>query len=212
MIEGSEISDEAFGLIVECEVTDQRTYTRRYQATEWPGVSSGVTVGIGYDVGYATKAQLWDDWAGVIPDAMISKLERAIGVTGQRAKSLASALKSEILIPWEAALAVHRKHVLPRWIKIVKDNLPNVDVLGPDCLGALTSLTYNRGPSFNKAGVRYREMRAIKDHMAEKDFGKIPTEIKAMKRLWPGVGGLLDRRDKEADLFERGLSACKTSN
>lgn len=210
MPNGTEISDAAFDLIVAFEVTDERTYTRKYQAPEWPGVSSGLTIGIGYDVGYANKAQLWNDWDGVIPDEMIAKLERAIGVTGAKAKKIVAALKSEIKIPWDAALAVHRKHVLPRWINTVRTYLPNVDALSPDCLGALTSLTYNRGPSFTKQGARYNEMRAIKAHMAAKNFGKIPSEIKAMKRLWPGVGGLLRRRDDEAKLFEKGLSACKT--
>jgi hypothetical protein len=54
---------------------------------------------------------------------------------------------------------------------------------------------------------RYREMRAIRQHMAERRFERIPDEFRSMKRLWRGKGldGLLARRDREASLFEAGL-------
>jgi hypothetical protein len=124
------------------------------------------------------------------------------------ANSLASTLKSSIEIPWDVALAVHRDCVVPRWEGVVEKALPNTDKLPPDCFGALVSLTFNRGPSFGNDGDRYREMRAIKAHMAAEAFDKIPGEFRAMKRIWQGKGldGLLRRRDAEADLFQRGLS------
>jgi hypothetical protein len=50
-------------------------------------------------------------------------------------------------------------------------------------------------------------MRAIRQHMAERRFDRIPDEFRSMKRLWRGKGldGLLGRRDREAALFETGL-------
>jgi hypothetical protein len=50
-------------------------------------------------------------------------------------------------------------------------------------------------------------MRAIRQHMAERRFERIPDEFRSMKRLWRGRGldGLLARRDREASLFEAGL-------
>ena len=194
-------------MIVFFEVTSKDVYIRKYQSTIWPKEESGVTIGIGYDVGYATKAQLHDDWDGAIPAAMITKLERAISVTGHPAKALAAALRPDVTVPWDAALSVHRGHVLPRWIAIVEHHLPNCSEIGGDCLGALTSLTYNRGASFAKPEPRYKEMRAIRRHMNAREFKRIPGEIRAMKRLWPHVPGLLTRRDQEAALFEDGLHA-----
>lgn len=206
------ISRDAELLIVESEVSGKGTYELKYRKPEWPGASSGVTIGIGYDVGYATKPQLWGDWKGHIPDTMIATLERAIGVKGGDAAPLARALRADVDVPWEEAIAVHENTVIPRWIAKVKAALPNTDKLSPDCLGALVSLAYNRGPAFSNTGDRFREMRAIKDHMQKCEFEKIPAEFRAMKRLWPDLKGLLIRRDKEAELFERGLKPVEATS
>ncbi|HEX4847294.1 MAG TPA: hypothetical protein VFV30_04070, partial [Novosphingobium sp.] len=84
--------------------------------------------------------------------------------------------------------------------------------LSPDSFGALVSLTFNRGPSYGKARSandpldRYREMRAIKAHMAVGNYAAIPAEISAMQRIWPTVAGLRRRRREEAALFRDGLA------
>ena len=49
-------------------------------------------------------------------------------------------------------------------------------------------------------------MRNIKTHMTDKEFDKIPDELRAMTRLWPGTG-LVARRKAEAALFELGLAS-----
>lgn len=200
-----EISKAAFDLIVAEEVSSKAVYERKYRHPEWPGVASGVTIGIGYDVGYSTPARLRSDWDGIIPDRMIDALARTCGVTGARAGSLARALRSSVDIPWDAAIKVFENVDVPRWTKTVRAALPNTEKLSPDCLGALVSLAYNRGPSFSKAGDRYREMRAIKAHMASGALSKIPAEFRSMKRIWRNVPGLQGRREREAKLFERGL-------
>lgn len=209
------ISKEALDLIVTEEVTSRKHYEAALSRPTWPGLSSGVTIGIGYDVGagVTTKVQLWDDWKGVIPDSMIIALERAIGVTGSSAKPLTASLRSKVNVPWDAAVAVFEKKTVPKWYATCKAYLPNYEELSLDCKGALLSLTYNRGPSFNKAGDRYKEMRNIKAHMTARRFSKIPVEIKAMKRIWAGTGfsGLLKRRDREAALFDKGLKKPVTS-
>jgi hypothetical protein len=43
--------------------------------------------------------------------------------------------------------------------------------------------------------------------MAMRQFDKIPDEFRAMKRIWPNVRGLRDRRDHEAALFQKGLAS-----
>ncbi|MDQ2081302.1 CHAP domain-containing protein [Xanthobacteraceae bacterium Astr-EGSB] len=205
-ISSTNISQQAFDLIVEFEVSSRALYEKKYRGAIWPAFESGVTIGIGYDVGYATGALLRADWDGVIPSTMISALVPAIGVKGAAAKSLALSLKGTIDIPYDAAIKVHAGRVIPRWVKVVETNLDNTSLLSPDSLGALVSLTYNRGPSFKKAGDRYSEMRDIRSCMASKQFGEIPGLIRRMSRLWPSTSGLPGRREREAEMFERGLA------
>jgi GH24 family phage-related lysozyme (muramidase) len=205
------ISGEAFDLIVEFEVSGEQAYTKKYRKPVWPEAQSGATIGIGYDVGYTSKPQLWGDWSGAIPDAMITALESGLGVTGAPANAVAKKLQAKVDVPWQSAIKVHREKVLPRWVGLVERNLPNTGMIGPDCLGALVSLTYNRGASFGKAGARFREMRNIKTHMAGKAFAEIPEEFRSMVRLWPKMKGLRKRREREARLFEKGLSALPSA-
>jgi len=82
----------AFDLIVEFEVSSEQVYTACYRSPTWPRGASGVTIGIGYDVGYATNALLHADFDGAIPLAMITAIEAAIGVTGPPAQALAARL------------------------------------------------------------------------------------------------------------------------
>jgi GH24 family phage-related lysozyme (muramidase) len=209
------ISQAAIDLIVGEEVSGKNTYEKRYRHPVWPGGSSGVTIGIGYDVGAGVndKAQLWSDWRGRIPDHMIAALEPAIGVTGERARALAARLRDKVDVPWDAAISVFERVDVPRWYLRCARALPNFDELSPDCKGALVSLAYNRGASFGKqrdpgdSQDRYREMRAIRQHMTERRFERIPGECRSMKRLWrdKGLDGLLARRDREASMFEAGL-------
>ncbi len=207
------ISVAARDMLIKHEVTSREVYERDYQRPTWPGGRSGVTIGIGYDVGagVSDKAQLWADWRGKLSDAMIKSLERCIGVTGKAARALLPRVQS-VDVPWEAAVAVFDQDTVPRFYEMCERALPNFEELPGDCRGALVSLTYNRGPSFDRTNDpdgldRYREMRAIKAHMAARAWEKIPGEIRSMKRLWEGrgLGGLLRRREDEAALFERGL-------
>jgi hypothetical protein len=206
------ISEVAVNLIVSEEVTSRQVYDRKYRHPEWPGGGSGVTIGIGYDVGAGVNsiAQLRSDWSGVIPDKMIDALASAVGITGVRAQELAAQLHDEVDVPWDAAMTVFRKVTLPRYYAMCEQSLPNFERLSPDCRGALVSLVYNRGASFSKEGDRYREMRAIKHYMISREYAEIPGEIRSMKRLWidDGLGGLLARRDREAKLFEQGLKGA----
>lgn len=201
------ISKRAFDLIVQEEVSSKALYEKKYRRPEWPGGASGVTIGIGYDVGagVSSSAQLQRDWTGHIPQSMIDALVRCIGVTGARAKAMLPSVRPLVDVPWDAAMAVFEQSTLPKYYELARRALPNFDKLSLDCKGVLVSLVYNRGASFNNGGDRYSEMRAIRAHMQSGAFDKIPGELRAMKRLWPGVGGLIRRRDREAALFAEGL-------
>jgi uncharacterized protein (TIGR02594 family) len=199
------ISQKAIDLIVEAEVTSKAVYEKRYRHPIWPKGQSGVTVGIGYDVGHQSKAQVAQDWTGVIDANMVALLQRGCGVKGPAAGPLAKELAA-VDIPFDKAMQVFLKRDVPRWVATVRKALPNTDdpTITANRLGALVSLAYNRGPSFSKSGSRYTEMNNIKAHMASRRFNRIPDEFRSMKRLWPDMAGLRRRRDAEAAMFEAG--------
>jgi GH24 family phage-related lysozyme (muramidase) len=192
-------------LLAEFEVGGKAGYEERYARPNTPHGYPGVMIAVAYDVGEHTVAELRADCKGILDDATIARLEPACGVHGVEAEPIARQLQ-DIFITWEQAAALCRKAILPKWIELVRKHLPNTDKLNPDSLGALVSLTFNRGASFSKQGHRFSEMRAIRQHMANREFEKIPSEIRAMKRLWPTLEGLQRRREREAELFERGLA------
>lgn len=198
------ISQAAFDLIVAEETGGPAYYNAREIHPDWPGGASGVTIGIGYDCGYSDAQTIRDDWDSRLPFNAVAALASVAGIHGSPASSHAHELHW-ISVPWDAALAVFSKIDVPKWSGIVEQHLPNCDKLTADCFGALVSLAFNRGASFDLAGERYTEMRAIKAHMAAQAFDKIPDEFLAMRRLWPKGGDLWNRRGHEAALFDAGL-------
>jgi len=202
------ISRASEDLIIAQEVGSKDQYLKMYHRPEWPGGGSGVTIGIGYDLGMTTQAQIRTDWAPYVDAQMLGIMAACAGISGQSAKKLLPQVRNKIDIPWDAAIAVFEKVDIPRWVSRVRKALPNFDLLPPDCKGVLTSLSYNRGMSYSTPGDRYREMRNIRALMATKQFDKIPAELDSMARLWENTStrGVATRRHIEARLFRQGLA------
>jgi GH24 family phage-related lysozyme (muramidase) len=201
------ISPSAERLIVTFEVSSPQIYEKKYRTAVWPHGLSGVTIGVGYDLGYVTAEWFLEDWSEHLSPTELSTLKPACEVTGPKAQQILASIGS-VVIPWEKAHDQFKRFVLQRYVAETIASLPNANRLSDDSLGALVSLVYNRGPSFKKQTDRYIEMRAIHLHMARREYSKIPGEIRSMKRNWDGdpkMRGLLVRRDLEADLFEKGL-------
>jgi hypothetical protein len=203
------ISPRALDMIVEFSVTSRQVYDERYRKPTWPGGDSGIVIGIGYDLGDAGKELLNSDWTGSIPAETIAALEPAAGLKAAAAAPLVGTLAA-IDIAWEAAIAVHSGKVIPRLTGAVVRALANCQLIPPDCLGALVSLSRDRGVAYQEAGDRFTEMRAIRDHMAALRFSRIAGEIRAMKRLSPENSALAERREREAKLFEDGLAGMSS--
>lgn len=205
----TQISQDAIDLIIADEVSSPQLYQKLYQHPTWPGGGSGVTIGIGYDIGEQKSATFVTDWTGILGDADIKTLAVACGVKGDPAKPLTAQLKG-VAVTWEQASENFKDRVLPSYVALTRRSLPNTDALAPECLGALVSLVYNRGAGgFTATGDRYAEMRAIKNHMTSTLFEAIPADFRSMKRLWadnPSTAGLVKRREDEAVLFEKGLA------
>jgi hypothetical protein len=205
-----QISQSAFDLIVAEEVTSKAYYIKHYQRPEWPGGASGVTVGIGYDLGYATKAKIAADFGPHVSPQMLSVMQSCAGVKGGAAQALLGRVKGSIIIPWDLAINVFANRDVPQWIAEVNRVVPNCDILNPTCLGVLVSLAYNRGAGgFISGGDRNVEMRAIRAAMAAKNPAGIPDQLRSMARIWPNLKGLQGRRRREADLFAKGLTYGK---
>jgi hypothetical protein len=60
----------ALAVVVVRSADGEQTYTKKYRKPVWPKGHSGVTIGIGYDAGNASKPQLRADWGHA--DAMIT--------------------------------------------------------------------------------------------------------------------------------------------
>lgn len=196
------LSPNALKLIIDYEVGGGEGYYNRYLKKPcWPKGASGVTVGVGYDLGYNSSSQFQKDWGGKISDSDFNRLKRCLGYKGSAASNKVSSV-SDIEIPWESALNVFKLNTIPRFVAITLRAFPGADALHPDAFGALVSLVFNRGGSVK--GSRRVEMARIRDLIPSKNYDAIAQEIRSMKRIWAGKGldGLLRRRDKEAALVD----------
>ena len=192
-----ELSDKALRLRLNAEGLDQ--------PAEWPGGQSGITIGIGYDLGYVTVDQFQSDWGEVLDANTCAKLQTCIGLRGSKAKARAGEL-SNIHIDRSEAEKVFEEQTLPVCMQRTEQAFPGVEDLPADAQGALVSLVYNRGTSMidNSPEDRRREMRAIRAAVARGDLQEIANQLRAMKRLWIGknLAGLIARREAEAKLVE----------
>jgi GH24 family phage-related lysozyme (muramidase) len=204
------ISNRARDMLILFEVSGKASYEARYRKPIWPKGLSGVTIGIGYDVGYVNKDLLASDWNGLLSAPQIAALEGACGISGSAAGDLVAFVQT-VDVPWTAATAQ-----LDRMLKFVGGEtlnaFPGAEKLSADSFGALVSLVYNRGSGMKSANNdtidRRREMRNIRQALSGGRVGDVANEIRNMKRIWSGQSdarGLLARRDLEAQLFEIGM-------
>lgn len=199
------VSKKGVQALMRFEIGSKAHYTKRLAKPIWPGGGSGVTIGIGYDLGYMSKTRVREDWAGLLPDAHIEKLAAEAGKKKVAAKNAVARLRrsSSLKIPLKAAEQVFYERTLPRYAQRVQRIYPGVEDLPADAQAMLLSLVYNRGAALS--GARRREMKAIQRLVKKKDLKGIAEQFVAMKRLWEGKGldGLLKRRDQEARMISK---------
>jgi GH24 family phage-related lysozyme (muramidase) len=195
------LSEAARALILESEGLSARP--------DWPGGQSGITIGFGYDLGYVTVDQFESDWGERVGSEANERLRTAVGLRGVRARNRVADL-SDIRISRKMAEQVFESRTLPLYELRTAQAFPGVDALPEDARGALVSLVYNRGTSMldDSPEDRRREMRAIRDAVAEGDLAGIAAQLRAMKRLWAGkrLSGLIARREEEAQLVESAIA------
>jgi len=204
------VSSAAKELIVYYEVTSRKKYEKELMAPTWPGGASGVTVGIGYDLGYVDEDDLTKEWGAYVHPFVLKRLSSVTGLTGKKANEALSSVKN-VQVSWDSAYGQFTKVLLPIFIAQTEKFAKNLDQLSEDSRGAIVSLVFNRGTALklkNDPVDSRREMREVANLMANKDFAPIPAKLREMKRLWdnkPDARGVSLRREAEARLFERGL-------
>lgn len=204
-IEPVYLTPAGFQLILDFEVGGgEPYYNKKFARPTWPGGDSGVTIGIGYDLGNHTLEQFTADWKSRLAAWPFQLLRASLGVKGPAAKDRLPLLTT-VVVPWTEALAVFRNTTIPRFYRMTVDVYPGLEKLPGDAQGALVSLIYNRGASLE--GDRRVEMRQIRDAVAREDLPAIAQSLRQMKRLWEGQGmaGLIARREAEAKLVEAAV-------
>jgi hypothetical protein len=200
------VSPEAKELIVYYEVGGQSYYKSRLQRPEVPPGASGITIGIGYDCGYNTSAQIAKDWGGVIPDAHVKRFQAMAGKKGPSARNALGSVR-DIIVPWDAALKVYENKTMPRFAALTTSTYPGITKQYPHIQGVMLSTTFNRGNSLT--GDRRRELLWSRDAIVKNNAKPLPGYQLQMRRLWPNIPGLLKRYAAHAGLMQRALDEKK---
>jgi GH24 family phage-related lysozyme (muramidase) len=199
------ISRKAVELIIQHEIGGRNVYEKKYQKPIWPGGESGLTLGIGWDCGYAKEADLFSDWSALNLN-FLNAMKRFCGVKGEVVKSMLKGEVLNVIIPYNIAYDVFVKKSIPKYYAMTKRIYPQLDTLNEDTRGALVSMVYNRGSKIE--GDSRKEMKAIVDLVAKQDYEGIAEQIEKSKRLWEnrGLDGLVVRREAEADLIRDSMA------
>lgn len=189
---------EAIELVIGFEISSRAYYNRHLIRPTWPGAASGVTIGIGYDLGHQVRPVIAQDWR---EHRHVDELGQASGVKGAAAKALVPPMR-HIETPLNLASEVFEESTVPRYWQSAERAFPGMQELRPCAQGALFSLVYNRGSAM--AGSTRQEMRAIRDECVPmRDHLCIAEQIRKMVRLWEGTSienGMRRRRQAEAEM------------
>ena len=171
---------------------------------------SGVTLGIGYDLGQQTKEQIRKDLAQFYTPAQIERLVKVQGLKGTVAQNATAGIQ-DIKISKDTSIQM-ALFVKKRYSQWAVDIYPELLNLHPHCQGALLSLVFNRGkglqdPPPGKKGLTRKHMRQISEALKSGKIETIPDTLRDMAHLWEGgsAPGLPPRRRGEADWFEKGM-------
>ncbi|MGA8259178.1 MAG: peptidoglycan-binding protein [Arenicellales bacterium] len=190
-------------------------YEALSQWPQYPGVDSGITIGVGYDLRFNSEADLRALWGPHLPANALEELAGDIGKRGSKRRA-AELRKMGIAVPFKAAWPVFVEKTVPRYYQETVAIYPSLPRLPSLCRSVLVSIVFNRGPSL-KGGTR-TEMRTIQEMLVEADspgmdqgqrkrlLTGVEDQILSMRRLWPVGSGLQKRRQTEANFWREGIS------
>lgn len=194
------VSKKGVELIINSEVSSEAAYNNKYQQPIWPKGESGITIGIGYDCGYCTRAEFQNTWGNLLSAKDLNTMLGMVGLKGSKAQAALASCQS-VKVPFNKACIAFYQSTLPIYAGRTRSAYKGLEKLPPDAQGALLSLVYNRGGAINDTDGR-KEMKALVSLVAAGDLKGIAAQLRSMKRLWPTLPGLIARREKEAVLVE----------
>ena len=200
------VSRKGLDMIVGYEVSSKENYIAKLQSPILPAGASGITIGIGYDLGHNSKEQIIADWGALVSAATLALMLDASGLKGGAAQPALAKMKN-IKIPFESAMDVYYHTTVPRYARLTRSAFPGVEKLPPDAQSAILSLVFNRGSGTKVTATdkSRQEMANMVPLVKAGDLAGIAREFRSMKRLWlgkPGMKGLITRREKEAVMIE----------
>jgi hypothetical protein len=167
----------------------------------WPGGSSGVTLGPGYDLRHRRKEEVTTDLKAIgVSEDVAKKIAEGCGKHDADAKAFAKDNRNLVDLSVDQEKALLAK-VLPRYERVVDDKtMVKVD-LNPNERAALISLVYNIGEANFKASTLLKLLNEGNRSGAAEQFAR-----------WNKSGGqvldgLTKRRQIEAELFRKKYDA-----
>ena len=187
----------------------------------WPSSTSGLTIGMGYDLDHQNDQLLKKEWGKVLsPDALakLSDYTPSINAKGKQVPKKKNPSKAalvatkDVVIKYDDAVKVYEDKILPRYQAMANKAFPGFVSLDPYTQGALLSMVYNRGDSYTlKKGtkqakaLRKKHFMEIREAVMKHDTKAIEAVLRAMKSEHNDPEtkkGLYRRRDAEADLIK----------
>ena len=203
----------------------------------WPGGRSGITIGVGWDLGQHSEAEFRKEWQS-LDAGSITRLSVAARKTGPSAQALKQEVRT-VVIPEDISRAVLRGSLRQREYPETLRLLPGTDRLPTEFQVVLISVVFNRGSKLGhdpdwrmaKALDKRWEMRKLQGDVERGDLFAIYIRLGTMKRLWendanqrglpirrkdeqhlirPYVDKVLEWEQKRGDMKAAGLPACAT--
>jgi len=187
--------------VVRFESGGKNYYEKFLKRMTWPGGESGITMGIGADLGYMSVEEFDKYFAKYFTPEEVNLLKSVIGLKASEARNVLMRVK-HIELSWTNAHEAFINWTLPKFWRMANNLWPGLDQLKEEAQVALVSIVFNRGTSI--AGSSRIEMKNIKELVIKKDYKGIAGQIRSMKRLWlnKNLDGLLSRRETEAIMVE----------
>lgn len=200
------VTEQGMDLIVHFEVGGKSYYKKVYQRPIWARGASGVTVGIGYDLGYNSKCQIQKDWGDILPKDMVDALKSCAGIKGSASRLHQQRIKYVVSIPLESAMKVFVKRTMPRFASLARNTFKTLEDADPYIQDMMLSQTFNRGASTR--GYSRRHVLWQSRACAKGQYYALPIYCRDSKDVWvnkPSIRrGIWRRRDAEADHGEGG--------
>lgn len=187
--------------VIEFETGGKSYYEKFLKKLSWPKGESGITMGIGADLGYMSKEEFEEFFSNYFTSKENERIKKVIGLKGEDAAKHLNKV-NDIQLSWDNARDAFVKWTLPKFWKMANELWINLDKLKEPAQIALVSIVFNRGASTK--GPSRVEMVNIKPYVMCQNYSAIAKEIRSMKRLWEGKGleGLIKRREEEAKMVE----------